>query len=86
VVFVLEGARDKRWASAGAGLFPEILKAELHAVRSVIEAYSKSGQIVGIEDGSASGILLAKGAPWNHVFRVTSGAGTAVEYKLDRWD
>jgi hypothetical protein len=83
VIFILEDAKETR--QAGAALFPEILKAEFHGVRSVIEAYSRSAEIEGIENATACGILLQKGSNWEHLFRVTT-KGKAVDYRLDRWD
>lgn len=83
VAFILEGARESR--NGGLALFPEILKAEFHQIRSVIEAYSNRGEISGMDSSTACGILLDKGSTWNHIFRVTT-AGQTVDYKLDRWD
>jgi hypothetical protein len=84
VVFVLEGARDTR-IDGGAMLFPEFLKSEFHPVRKVIEAFSRSAKLEGIEAASASGIMLSKGVRWDAVFRVTS-RDSVVTYRLDRWD
>lgn len=83
VIFLIEGARETR--QAGAALFPEILKSEFHGIRSVIEAYSRSAEIEGMEGATACGILLKKGQPWEHRFRVTI-KGQALDYRLDRWD
>lgn len=83
VLFILEGAKETR--QAGAALFPEILKSEFHGIRSVIESYSRSAEIEGIENATACGILLGKGGNWEHLFRVTT-KGRAVDYRLDRWD
>lgn len=83
VVFILDGARETR--NSGLALFPEILKAEFHGIRSVVEAYSAKGEIAGMLDATACGILLDKGREWNHVVRVTT-AGHMLEYKIDRWD
>jgi hypothetical protein len=83
ILFIIEGARETRMA--GAALFPECLKSELHGIRSVIEAYSRNAEIEGIENATACGITLHKGDPWAHVFRVTI-KGRAVDYQLDRWD
>ena len=83
VAFILEGAHESR--NGGLALFPEILKAEFHQIRSVIEAYSNRGEIQDMATGTACGILLDKGSNWNHIFRVTT-AGQTVDYKLDRWD
>jgi hypothetical protein len=83
VIFLIEGARETR--QAGAALFPEILKSEFHGIRSVIEAYSRSAEIEGMENATACGILLQKGQHWEHMFRVTA-KGQALDYRLDRWD
>jgi hypothetical protein len=83
VLFVIEGAKDQRTPTAC--LFPEILKSELHGVRSVIEAYSLREQMQGAEQASAAGVMLQKGSNWDARLRVTS-AGRSVEYRLDRWD
>jgi hypothetical protein len=84
VVFVLDGAHDTR--SAGLALFPEILKSEFHGIRSVIEAYSRSGTIEGKTEPMAAGIRLQKGDDWNARFRVTVAGAQSAEYRLDRWD
>lgn len=83
VMFVIEGARDKH--NTSGVLFPETLKAELHGVRSVIEAYSKSATLAGKEQASAAGIMPSKGQPWDIHLRVVGG-GRSAEYRLDRWD
>jgi hypothetical protein len=83
VMFLLEGARETRKPSAC--LFPETLKSEFHGIRSVIEAYSQAATLEGMEEATACGLALTKGAAWSHVFRVTS-AGRTVDYRLDRWD
>jgi hypothetical protein len=83
VVFILDGAKESRFA--GLALFPETLRAELREIRPTIEAFSRNGQIEGVEEASACGIALMKGNNWNARFRVRSATST-VEYKLDRWD
>lgn len=83
VIFILEGAQETR--NGGLALFPEILRSEVKGVRSVIEAYSNKGQLEGMEEGGACGLLLDKNSKWNFVFRVTA-AGHTMDYKIDRWD
>ena len=78
-LFLIEGARDSK-KNCGNALFPEILKADLREIRSVIEAYSKQAEIGGYEEASACG-LHYMGA----TVRVVSKLGTVV-YKIDRWD
>lgn len=85
VIFILKGAKDSGYKSAGNALFPENLKSELREIRSTIEAYSKSAIIENYESSSACGIKLEYGSSWDAVFRVTTNSGTAT-YKLDRWD
>lgn len=83
VIFILKDARETR--QAGAGLFPEILKAEFYSVRSVLEAYSKKAKIEDMENSTACGIALFSPSRWDHHFRVTSREQVS-EYILDRWD
>ena len=83
VLFLIADARETR--NAGAALFPEILKAEFHGVRSVIEAYSRGATIEGIGEPHAAGLMLSAGSSWDATVRVWS-AGRALDYRLDRWD
>lgn len=84
VVFILAGARETR--QAGAALFPEILKADFHGIRSVIEAYSRAGRIEGMAEPHAAGVMLKSGASqWDCLLRVWVG-GRHADYRLDRWD
>jgi hypothetical protein len=85
VYFVLAGARDTR--KSGIGLFPEILKAEYHAIRAAIEAYSRSRELGGGDaEALASGVACQKSnGAWSCTVRVTSRGARAL-YKLDRWD
>jgi hypothetical protein len=84
VILIIEGAKEMR-AGGGLGLFPENMKAEFHGIRSVIEAFSRSGKLEGFDERSACGYLLSKGGMWNNVVRVWAG-GVSNDYKLDRWD
>jgi len=84
VLFVLSGARESR--QPGAALFPEILRAEFHGIRSVIEAYSRRASIAGMNEPHAAGVMLQKGGgEWSAMVRVWS-AGNSIDYCLDRWD
>ena len=83
-MFIIDGARESRMA--GAAIFPEMLKAEFHGIRSVIEAYSRKASIQGMNEPHAAGVMLTKGDnAWNATLRVWS-AGRSQEYRLDRWD
>lgn len=83
VLFLIADARETRMA--GAALFPEVMRAEFHSIRSVIEAYSRGAGIEGIGEPHAAGVMLAKGGSWNATVRVWS-AGRSLDYRLDRWD
>lgn len=86
VVFVLEGCRDLA-PHGGAGLFPEILKAELHAVQSVIEAYSNKAPIAEPEHATACGLEVRAGSKTAPVqLRVTARSGIITEYAIDRME
>ena len=83
-LFVLEGCADTR--EGGLALFPEILRGELHGIRSTIEAYSRDGTMERPEGQYASGILMDSRSPPCRV-RVTSANGTLVTpYTIDRFE
>lgn len=85
-MLVLEGAKDTRLNNSSC-LFPEMLKSELHGVRSVIEAYSNSHPLQTHNGAHAAGLLLqASGTQtWNATVRVWNDHGPT-DYCLDRWD
>jgi hypothetical protein len=85
VLFLIDGAAETR--GSGAGLFPEILKAEFRSIRSVIEAYSRHASIEGLGQPHAAGLMMSSGnkTSWNTRVRVES-AGRTLDYLLDRWD
>ena len=84
--FILQGCKDT--GQSGIALFPEILKSDLHGIRSVLEAYSARGRISGQHFATACGVGFSKGpgkAPINLRVRVTTSLGVT-EYTIDRWD
>ena len=85
VLLVLKGCRDQN--NGSIALFPESLRSEFHSIRSTIEAFSRSKQLVEVEGQLASGIKLTAG--WgggiNSTVRVTTPIGIAL-YHIDRWD
>lgn len=84
IILLIEGARETR--NAGAALHAAFLRSDLHGVRSVIEAYSRGGQMQGLAEGSAIGYdLRDKSGGYPALLRVQC-AGRALEYKIDRWD
>lgn len=80
-LIALKGARETR--NPGLALFPECLKTDLHAIRSTIEAFSKRGELAGLDEGSACGLLVGDSMPT--VLRVTTAIGR-MTYSIDRWD
>lgn len=82
-LLILRGAQERRMH--GNALFPEILKSELHPVRSVIEAYSKAATIAGVESPHAAGPMIPQGFSVAIQLKVASG-GTSITYTLDRWE
>jgi hypothetical protein len=82
-IFIIEGCRDLE--NRDVGLFPETLKSELHGVRAVIEAHSRTAKLGGAEQATACGLMCPVNGTPTHV-RVTDAVGTRFEYKIDRWD
>lgn len=82
-VLVIEGCADTR-TGQGNALFPEILRGDLHAARSTIEAYSKSAELGGREEASACGITIGKGSNPLHLRALVKGAWN--RYMIDRLD
>ena len=82
-VLVLEGAQDSN-GNVSAGLFPEIMSADLHEIRATIEAHSKSTTVQGRDSSQkASGYDLRKNTCRAHL-RVWDDLGNA-DYQIDRW-
>lgn len=91
VILFLEGARDLDYTVGGL-LFPESLRAEFHAIRRVLEAYSKVTALAGKDEATACGVAWGStggggGRPWRNPYRlrVTTKTGPAM-YDIDRWD
>lgn len=80
-LLVLKGARDLH--ANHLCLFPEILRSDLHGVRSVIEKHSASRKPDGGEEASVCGLLLSDG----NKIQVRATLQSAVaHYTLDRLD
>lgn len=84
-ILLLKGAEDTNFATAGLGLFSEILRPELRQVRSTIEAHSNQNVLQPAPGPQAAGIVLRKGLPVGLTLRVTTGP-VAIDYSVDRWD
>lgn len=66
------------------GLFPRMLRHELHAIRRVIENYSNNTELTGVEEG-VSGLFIFKDAEVNITVHVERG-GMIVAHTIDRWE
>lgn len=82
VVCILPGAVDTR--DSGNALFPETLRAELHGIRAVVEAYAKTATIRGRDAASACGLLCNNAS--SVFLRVATDLAPRVVYKIDRLD
>lgn len=83
VLFVLEGCQPEQQSSS-ASIFPEIVRNDLHSIRSVIEAKSNQGTISGRMESSANGVVV--GRNHKHTFRVTDRNGNQTTYTIDRFE
>jgi hypothetical protein len=79
VCFALYGAQDMDLTNTGLALFPEILKNELHGIRSVIEAHSRKFKIQYPGRGNANGLALQTN---NTITLRVDGS----LYHIDRWE
>lgn len=84
IFLLLEGCRDVS-GLPGGGIFPELLKSELHEVRSTLEAYSAKAVIEDVDNASACGVGYSKNNQWDLTLKVTSNNSTRL-IKIDRWD
>jgi len=80
-LLVLEGARDGR--NSSRALLPECLRSELHAVRSTIEAHSRSGRLEDVDGQHAAGLLVGDGCEATLLVRTREGVSS---YRIDRWE
>lgn len=83
VLFAISAAKDSLATGTGLCIFPEMLRAELHGVRAVIEAHSKKGTVSGRDRGNANGIAFdGKSAL---TVRVETAGGYS-NHTIDRFD
>lgn len=85
-MLVLKGCRDSYMENAGGGLFPEVLRSDMHSIRSVIEAHSNSQPIQGKDEASACGLTFGPKMSSVVSLKATLLGGVENEYKIDRWD
>ena len=85
VVLVLDGARDRKAAVAGTGLFTELITPDLREVRSTIAAHTARDVLADPGGQLAAGLVLREGVAINLTLRVHT-AHTAMDYFIDRWN
>lgn len=84
-LFSLKGAREQR--NAGSAIFPEMLKSELHQIRSTIEAYSGKTNIEYAlpQPHTVSGPGAQPGMQSPLLVKVTGPLGVT-QVTIDRWE
>lgn len=87
-IFVLPTAKDSY--QSGNGIFGPCLRSEYHDAKNAIEAYSRTAEIFGKEEGNCNGLGYEDGfdrsGGWGCRLRVTDFSGNVSEYTLDRWE
>lgn len=86
VLFVIKDAKET--TRVNLCLFPEVLRGDLHSVRSVIEGFSKTRSIQrpSIEGQYCAGIIFQKGMTASNWYLDVVINGQNVKYNIDRWD
>lgn len=82
-LIAIEGCLDSE--HHGNAIFPETLRADLHGVRSVIEAYSKTAELGGRDENAVCGLAVRGGAFQAVSLRVWKGYQIQ-EYRVYRLD
>ena len=82
--FLLEGCKDTS-EGIGRGFFPEMVRSELRAVRSTLEAHLATAKVDPVEAEDASGLGMSDQTPWNLTLRVQTPSGMST-YLIDRQD
>lgn len=86
--FILQGGYDTmiEQNQQGIALFPALMRTELHAVSSVIEAFSNKGRFEGDYKQQAIGVSISRGnATYPRRLRVQTAYGARVII-IDRWE
>lgn len=86
-VLVLAGAKDLHAAKAGTGLFPELLRGDLHEVRRTVDAFSQQQPLADAPDPStpaAVGLVLRPHVKTLLTVRLHT-ASSALDFTVDRW-
>ncbi len=81
VFLILEGARDLR-SNTGGAFFPECLRSEFQPIKKAMEAYARTAEVSGRDEGDANGIAISTGSDTSLTMRVTKRGGSVQEYLL----
>lgn len=85
VLLCIEGGKETK--NLNAAIFPSTLKNELHGVRSVIEAHSKSSKLEGFDyPAHVVGFQLADKGKVDPVTVKVVVNSQEFSYRIDRWD
>lgn len=85
--FVLENCRHTE--NKGGSFFPDTLRAEFHAIRKAMEAFSEDAEVQGKDEATACGVAIQKATNFTAVNQLTvrvKNAGGSAVYKIDRWE
>lgn len=80
-LLLVDGAKCKE--NGSLALFPEILRGDLHPVRSVVEAHSNSRGLTDIPGAQAVGFEVGS---YPALLEVTTASGVKTDYAIDRLD
>jgi hypothetical protein len=84
LLVVLDGCRPRD--SGDSALFPEIMRKEMHGIRSVIEAYSNSHECTGVNEAEVCGLMFESArSPQPISFKAIIN-NIIHYYTLDRWE
>jgi hypothetical protein len=83
ILFALYGAQE---TGKGVPFFPQMLRNELHEVRSVMEAYAKKEEVSGKAEGDANGIALIRTEGDKVGFELHLRVNGKEVYRIERWE
>jgi len=84
IMFILQGCKDAA-NGVGRSFFTEMLKSELHPIRSTLEAFAKNAVIEDAESNSACGLGFTPQVDWNLRLKVMT-RDSVREILIDRFD
>jgi hypothetical protein len=88
LILVLEGAYDRNYVAnkQGLSIFSPALRADLHSIKAVIEAYSRNGLMEGDPEKQVAGPTIVRNAAFPaRMLKVQTMTGERVVV-IDRWE